>query len=414
MTPADAARLDAEDPLAFTRARFRIPEGVIYLDGNSLGAMPKAAPERLSRTVEHEWGERLIASWNEAGWIDLPQRLGDRIAALVGAEAASVVVTDSTSVNLFKAVAGALRLRPERRVIISEAGDFPTDAYVLQGLATQTGAELRLVARSEIEAALSDEVAVLALSHVHYRSGAIHDMGAITTRAHSVGAQAVWDLSHSAGALPVQLARDGADFAVGCGYKYLNGGPGAPAFLYVAPRHQAGFANPLSGWFGHAAPFDFEQNYRPAERATRGLTGTPPVLSMSALEQGLATFDGVEVTALREKAKRLTGLFFDAVMAFGRPYGIEPACPERPEDRGNQVGFHHDDAYAIVQALIADGVVGDFRADHRGGGAGLLRFGFAPLYLRHADALEGAARFRRVMEEERWRDERFSIRLAVT
>lgn len=404
MIPAEAAYLDAEDPLAFTRERFRIPDGVIYLDGNSLGAMPAAAPERLARAVGHEWGERLIASWNEAGWIDLPKRLGGKIATLVGAEPGSVVVTDSTSVNLFKAVAGALRLRPERRVIVSEAGDFPTDAYVLEGLAALSGCRLRLVARDEIAGALTDEVAVLALSHVHYRSGAVHDMAAISAPAHAVGALAVWDLSHSAGALTVQLAADGADFAVGCGYKYLNGGPGAPAFLYVAPRHQGDFANPLSGWFGHAAPFAFEQGYRPAEGATRALTGTPPVLSMTALEQGLATFDGVDLGALREKAKRLSQAFLQGAMALG----LEPACPLDGDARGNQASFHHPHAYALVQALIADGVVGDFREPD------IARFGFAPLYLSYADIAEALTRLETILVKERWRHASFQVRLPVT
>lgn len=414
MTLEDAARLDAEDPLAFTRERFHIPEGVIYLDGNSLGCMPKSAPARMARAVEHEWGERLIGSWNEAGWVDLPQRLGDQIATLVGAEAGSVVVTDSTSVNLFKAAAGALRLREGRRVILAEAGDFPTDSYVLEGLAKLGGGELRLVNRAQIEASLTNDVAVLVLTHVQYRSGQVHDMRALSERAHAVGALTVWDLSHSAGALPVQLASDGADFAIGCGYKYLNGGPGAPAFLYVAPRHQEGFTNPLSGWFGHAAPFTFEQAYRPAHAAARGLTGTPPVLSMTALEEGLRTFDGVDLVALREKGMELSGIFLGAVMPFARPHGIEEACPWQPELRGNQVSFYHQRAYSIVQALIADGVVGDFRADMEGGMFGLMRFGFAPLYVRRVDVVEAAARLKRVMDERRWEDERFSTRLAVT
>ena len=401
MTPA---ALDAADPLAFARERFRIPDGVIYLDGNSLGALPAAAPDRLAQAIEHEWGERLIASWNEAGWVDLPRRLGDRIAPLIGATPGSVVVADSTSVNLFKCAAGALQARRPRRVILAEASDFPTDAYVLEGLAALAGAELRLVARDDVRSALTQEVAVLVLTHVHYRSGAIHDMAALNAAAQAVGALTVWDLSHSAGALAVRLDADGADYAIGCGYKYLNGGPGAPAFLYVAPRHQATFANPLSGWFGHAAPFAFQQAYAPTAGAARGQAGTPPILSMIALEQGLATFDGIDMTAARLKAMQLSQAFLEGALALG----LQPACPTDPQLRGNQVTLHHPHAYAVVQALIADGVVGDFREPD------IMRFGFAPLYLRHADVAEALERLRRVLAEERWRDAKFQVRLPVT
>jgi len=408
MTPADAARLDAADPLAFARERFDLPDGVIYLDGNSLGALSRATPERMARAVRNEWGERLIASWNEAGWVDLPQRLGERIGRLVGAERGSVVVADSTSVNVFKLAASALRQNTPRRVILAEADDFPTDVYVLQGLGRLTGAELRLVARDAIEPALTEEVAVVVLTHVHFRTGAIHDMARLSARAASVGALSVWDLSHSAGALQVRLDADGADFAVGCGYKYLNGGPGAPAFLYVAARHQSAFQNPLSGWFGHAEPFAFAQDYAPVAGAARGLAGTPPILSMIALEQGLATFDGVDMAAARAKAMRLTQLFLDLALDRCGGFDLQAACPLDPAARGAQVSLRHPRGFAIVQALIADGVVGDFR------GPDVLRFGFAPLYVGYADVVEAVGRLHRVLTEERWRDPRFSIRAAVT
>lgn len=406
-TRDECRRLDAEDPLAFTRERFRLPHGVIYLDGNSLGALPRATPERLATAVEHDWGERLIASWNEAGWIDMPARLGGLIARLVGAGEDEVVVADSTSVNLFKAAAAALQASG-RRVILHESGDFPTDSYVMEGLARLAGAELRLVARDGLAEALTDEVGVLVLTHVHYRTGAVHDMAGVNAAARAVGAAVVWDLSHSAGALDVRLNQSGAEYAVGCGYKYLNGGPGAPAFLYVARERQADFANPLSGWMGHAAPFAFQQGYAPAAGVLRGLCGTPPVLSMVALEQGLATFDGVEMPALRAKAMRLTQLFLDLAAERCGGFGLEPACPADAEGRGNQASLRHPHGYEIVQALIADGVVGDFRAPD------VLRFGFAPLYVGFADVFDAVERLRIVLTEERWRDTRFSVRLPVT
>lgn len=406
-TRDDCLRWDAENPLAFARERFRLPGGVIYLDGNSLGALPRATPARMAQAVEHEWGERLIASWNEAGWIDLPAKLGGAIARLIGAGADEVVVADSTSVNLFKAAAAALHATG-RRVILHEAGDFPTDSYVLEGLARVAGAELRLVDRDRVAEALTDDVGVLVLTHVHYRSGAVHDMAGVNAAAQAAGAQVVWDLSHSAGALDVRLNDSGAEYAVGCGYKYLNGGPGAPAFLYVARGRQADFANPLSGWMGHAAPFAFQQGYAPAAGVLRGLCGTPPVLSMTALEQGLATFEGVDMAALRAKSMRLTSLFLDLVAERCAGFGLETACPPGAAVRGSQVSLRHPHGYEIVQALIAEGVVGDFRAPD------VLRFGFAPLYVSCTDVFDAVETLRRVMAEERWRDTRFSVRLPVT
>ena len=398
--------LDRDDPLAFVRERFALPDGVLYLDGNSLGALPRAVPERLRAVIERQWGEDLIGSWNSHGWIDLPVTVGEKIARLVGAAPGQVICADSTSVNLFKLAAAAVRLRPGRRVILAEADDFPTDAYVLQGLADLLGLELRLAGPETLLAGLDGDVALLVLTHVHYRSGRIHDMAALDARAHAAGALTLWDLSHSAGLLDVQLDRDAADFAVGCGYKYLNGGPGAPAFLYAAAPHQAEMRLPLTGWLGHAAPFAFEQGYRPAPGVRQGLVGTPPILSMAALDAALGAFDGVSMAQVREKAMRLTSLFLQR--AAERAPELAPACAADPAVRGGQVTLRHPDGYAIVRALIDAGVVGDFRAPD------ILRFGFAPLYVRYVDVWDAAERLAEVLRSGVWREVRYAERLAVT
>ena len=404
---ADCAALDAADPLAFARARFTLPDGVIYLDGNSLGALPRATPGRLADAVTREWGRDLIGSWNSADWMDLPQRVGARIAALIGAGDDEVIAGDSTSVCLYKLAAAAIDLRPDRKVVLSEPGNFPTDLYVLQGLCEARGLELRIAPADEIAAALTDEVAVLVLTHVHYNTGRVHDMAALTAQAHAVGALTLWDLSHSAGALPVGLNDADADFAIGCGYKYLNGGPGAPGYMMVARRHQAAARQPLNGWIGHAAPFAFDDAYAPADGMTRMLTGTPAVLGLIALEEGLKTFEGVQIAAVREKSMRLGDLFIALVEA-RLPGVFELACPRDPARRGSQVALRHPEAYAIMQALIAAGVVGDFRAPD------IARFGLTPLYLGYAYVFEAVERIHRVMTGETWREPRFSQRLAVT
>ena len=365
-----------------TRDRFRLPEGVIYLDGNSLGAMPADAPERIARTVEAEWGRDLITSWNRHDWIGLPQRLGARIAGLVGAQADEVAVCDSTSVNLFKLLAAALGARAGRRVILTEQGNFPTDLYIAEGLAAMIGAEVRAVPADGLEAALTDEVAVLMLTQVDYCSGRRHDMSAMTAAAHRTGALALWDLSHSAGAIAIDLNGCGADLAVGCGYKYLNGGPGAPAFLYVRRDLQDQLANPLPGWMGHAKPFAFAADYAPAPGIDRFLTGTPSVIAMAALEAGLATFDGIEMAALEAQSAILSEAFIREVEATCP--ALRFASPRDPAMRGSHVVFAHPDAYPIMQALIARGVIGDVREPD------LLRFGFAPLYNDERDIIEAA------------------------
>jgi kynureninase len=404
---AECEAFDAADPLAFARARFTLPEGLIYLDGNSLGALPKSTPGRLADVVTREWGRDLIGSWNTAGWMDLPRRVGARIAALVGAAEDEVIAGDSTSVCLYKLAAAAVGLRPDRRVILSEPGNFPTDLYVLQGLCDALGLELRTIAAERIAEALTDDVAVLVLTHVHYKSGRMHDMADLTAEAHAVGALALWDLSHSAGAVPVDLNGAGADFAVGCGYKYLHGGPGAPGYMFAAKRHHAAMRQPLSGWMGHAAPFAFDDAYAPADGMARMLTGTPAVLGLAALEEGLKTFDGVEMAAVREKSMRLGDLFISLLEA-RLPGVFDLACPREAVARGSQVALRHPDAYAIVQALIAAGVVGDFRSPD------VARFGLTPLYLRYVDVFEAVERMAAVMTAEVWREPRFAARLAVT
>ena len=376
-TRADCVALDAADPLAGRRALFDLPDGLIYLDGNSLGALPRAVRRRMAEVVDQQWGRDLIGSWNTHDWIGLPQRVGARIAPLIGASPTEVIAADSTSANLFKLAAAALDLRPGRRVIVSEPGNFPTDLYILQGLKDLLGdrVELRIVESSALDEALDDSVALLLLTHVHYKSGALHDMAALTARAHAVGALALWDLSHSAGALEVDLNGCGVDLAAGCGYKYLNGGPGAPAFLFVAERHQAGFRSPLTGWMGHAKPFAFGDDYEPAPGMTRALCGTPPVLAMSVLDAALDAFDGVVLGDLRTKSMALGQLFLRRVAERCPEAGFQQACPEAAADRGSQASLRHPQGYAIVQALIARGVVGDFRAPD------ILRFGFTPLYV---------------------------------
>ena len=418
-TRQDCLARDAQDPLATLREQFVLPPGRIYLDGNSLGMLPRATPARVAHVVTQEWGQGLIESWNSAGWIDLPQRVGDKIARLVGAGAGELVVADSTSVNLFKVLSAALDIAhtdaPARRVILSERGNFPTDLYIAQALARQRGFELVLAETpAEIDAHLSTgQVAALMLTQVDYRNGRLHDMAAVTRRAHEHGALVLWDLAHSAGALPVDLTGAGADFAVGCGYKYLNGGPGAPAFVWVHPRHAERFWQPLSGWMGHAAPFEFAPTYRPAAGIARYLCGTPALLSMAALECGVDTLLAAEplggLQALRAKSLALTDLFIELVESGCAGHGLTVITPRAHELRGSQVALARSEAaYAIVQALIARGVVGDFRAPD------VLRFGFTPLYTGFAEVWDAVDRLRLVLGGAEWRDARFNQKAAVT
>ncbi len=400
--------LDAADPLAPFRERFDLPPGVIYLDGNSLGALPKAARDAVARTVSEDWGRGLIRSWNDAGWMEAPRRVGDKIARLVGAEAGEVVVADSTSVNLFKLAAAALKARPGRGVILTEPGNFPTDLYVAQGVAALLpGVEVRAVAAADIPAALGADVGLLLLTHSHYKTAQVHDMAGLTAAAHAVGALVLWDLSHSAGAIPVDLGAAQADLAVGCGYKFLNGGPGAPAFLYVARRHQQSLVSPLTGWLGHAAPFDFADDYRPADGIERFLCGTPPVLGLAALEAGVDIALAAPADALAHKLKRLTGLFITEVETRCAGHGLELVTP-RHGPRGSHVSFAHPEAYRIMQALIARGVIGDFREPD------ILRFGLTPLYLGYEDIWRAAGVLAQVLASGAWRDQPHRVAGRVT
>ena len=423
-TLQDCELLDQHDPLRALRAQFELPPGVIYLDGNSLGAMPRTTAARVAQAITQEWGQDLIRSWNSAGWFTLPQRVGDKIARLIGAGEGEVVAADSTSINLYKVLSAALQMAakdaPEKRTILSERSNFPTDLYIAEALCRQHGYTLELVQAQEIEAALSrGKVAVLMLTHVNYRTGTMHDMAALTTLAHAQGALTVWDLAHSAGAVPVDLRGADADFAVGCGYKYLNGGPGAPAFVWVHPRHTDRFWQPLAGWWGHAAPFAFTPDYQPAPGITRYQCGTQPILSLSALDCGLDTLLAAEplggMAALRRKSLALTGLFMRLVRTRLHGHGLSIVTPEDDALRGSQVSLARSEgAYAIVQALIARGVIGDFRAGDGASEVDILRFGFTPLYLGYADVWHAVERLREVMESGQWRDPRFSQQHAVT
>ena len=407
MTLEEAQQLDAADPLAFARERFRLPKGVIYLDGNSLGALPDAAPEALRRTMTQQWGKDLIQSWNKHGWIDWPTNVAAMLAPIVGAEPNELLIADSTSVCLFKLLSAAARARPERRTIVTQQGNFPTDLYVAAGVADMLGLELDLVPAGKIAKALNRDTAVLTLTHVDYRSGEIHDMRVINEAAHRAGALTLWDLSHSAGAIELDLSWAGCDLAVGCGYKYLNGGPGAPAFIYVADRLQQELRSPLQGWMGHAEPFAFDDTFRPAEGMHQFLTGTPSILAMAALYVGLATFEGISMHEIQEKSRALSQLFIAEVE--GRCGGqVTLASPRDPNRRGSHVVFAHENGFAIMQALIARGVIGDFRAPD------LMRFGFAPLYNSYTDMVRAADTLGAILETREWDQPRFHERAKVT
>lgn len=408
MNREHALALDAGDPIAHLRERFVIPDGVNYLDGNSLGLLPKSVAPRLTQAVEREWAQGLIRSWNDAGWYRAPQRVGAKIARLIGVPAEDVIVTDSTSVDLFKVLTAAIRLRPSRSKILGVAGDFPTDAYIAGGVARFANVRLERVDAVDLIRAIDDEVAVVSLTHVNYKSGFIHDMRAITAAAHAKGALIVWDLSHSAGNMPLALAADGADFAVGCGYKYLNGGPGAPAYVYVAERHQNTFDHPLTGWFGHADPFAFAADFAPAHGMDKLLTGTPPILSLLALDAALDAFDGVDMHRVRAKVESLTQLFVSFAQERLLRHGFALASPHDAKQRGAQVSLAHPQGYAVMQALIARGVIGDYRAPD------IVRFGFAPLYTRHVDVFDAAATIEAVMMSRAWDTPGFMARKPVT
>ncbi|WP_459789021.1 kynureninase [Alteriqipengyuania sp. 357] len=403
---SQARDLDAADAIAHFRDRFDLPEGVIYLDGNSLGPLPKVSRERLHRVIDAEWGEGLIRSWNElpgggGDWIAMPQRVGAKIAPLVGAQPHEVIACDSVSVNLAKLIGAALSLNPDRKVVLSEPGNFPTDLYMIQG---QPRVEQRLAPRDAMVDALDESVALLLLTHVHYKTGEMFDMERLTKAAHDVGAIVLWDLSHSGGAVPVDLNGAGADLAVGCGYKYLNGGPGAPAYAFVAERHHGDFTQPLTGWFGHAQPFAFSDAYEPAEGVKCLLAGTPSVLAMAALESGVELIAEIGMDALVAKSRALSEFFRECAADLD----LDLVSPRDPAQRGSQLSFRHENAYALSQALIARDVIGDFRDPD------ILRLGFAPAYLRFEDIAEAARHLAEVLETGEWQEPRYQERAAVT
>ena len=406
----DAAALDAQDPLRGFRDRFKIPPGLIYLDGNSLGPLPLATSERVKRTVEHEWGVGLIRSWNDAGWMTAAERIGDKIARIIGARPGEVVVCDSTSVNLFKLLMAGMKLLDPRHVILTQEGNFPTDLYVAGGVVEILGGERRVVAvpKDELLSKLDEDVAILCLTQVDYRTGELLDMESLTSAAHAVGALVLWDLSHSAGAVPVDVGIAGADLAVGCTYKYLNGGPGAPAYLFVRKDLQPRLKNPVAGWMGHASPFAMSPQYVPAGGIRRFLSGTPPIVAMNAVESSIDIWLEVDQAALRSKAIGLTELFLELVSPLLDRFGMVIATPLDQAKRGNQVALRHSEAYGICRALIDRGVIGDFREPD------ILRFGFAPLYLRYQDVAAAVSNLERVLRDEAWRDDRYRVRAAVT
>jgi kynureninase len=406
ITRAYCAALDQADLLSHCRARFELPDGIIYLDGNSLGALPRSVQPRMAHAVEREWGVGLIRSWNDAHWYSAPQRVGARIAQLVGAQSHEVIAADSISVNLFKVLVAALRMRPGRRKILGELGNFPTDSYIASGVAELMQAQFVAMPPDQLLEAIDDSVAVVSLTHVNYKSGRIYDMAAITRRAHAVGALVVWDLAHTAGAMPCELNACDADFAVGCGYKYLNGGPGAPAFVYAAQRHHAALDQPLKGWFGHANPFAFANDYEPAAGMGRMLVGTTSQLGLIALEAALEAFDGVDMQMLRSKSEALTELFIALVDQELTGFGL--ASPREVVQRGSQVALTHPEGYAIMQALIASGVIGDYRAPD------ILRFGFAPLYVGYGDVWNAVAQLKSVMATQAWKAPAFNLHRIVT
>lgn len=406
---ASVRTLDDTDPLKSMRAHFQLPEGLIYLDGNSLGAPPIASAQNVLRTIEQQWRNDLIGAWTKHDWIGAPRRVGGMIAPLIGAQAHEVVVADSTSVNLFKLIVAALQARPGRLTVLSEPGNFPTDLYIAEGATGfGSGRRLRTVPADRIVEAIDEDVAVVLLTHVHYKTGRKLDMAAITAAAHAKGALIIWDLCHSAGAIEVDLRACDADLAVGCGYKYLNGGPGAPAFLFVAERLHTTLRSPLTGWMGHQSPFDFTDDYVPAHGIDRFLCGTPQILGLAALERGVATFEQVDIKSLAAKSKSLSSLLLEWIEASCGEHGFELITPRDPSIRGSHISFNHEHAFPICQALIAHGVVGDFRAPNT------LRLGLTPLYTRFEDVWRAVVTLEEIMNERKWDKYEYRKRGRVT
>ncbi|MBJ2248697.1 kynureninase [Pseudomonas haemolytica] len=414
-TRSHCQALDAQDPLAPLRAQFALPEGVIYLDGNSLGARPVAALERAQQVIAEEWGNGLIRSWNSAGWADLSQRLGNRLAPLIGARDGEVVITDTTSINLFKVLSAALSVQrqraPARKVIVSEASNFPTDLYIAEGLAEllQQGYSLRLVnSPDELPQAIDADVAVVMLTHVNYKTGYMYDMQALTALSHECGALSLWDLAHSAGAVPVDLHQAGADYAIGCTYKYLNGGPGSQAFVWVNPALVDLVRQPLSGWFGHTRQFAMESNYAPSAGIARYLCGTQPITSLAMVECGLEIFAQTDMASLRTKSLALTDLFISLVESRCAAHGVTLITPREHARRGSHVSFEHPEGYAVIQALIARGVIGDYREPR------IMRFGFTPLYTRFTEVWDAVEILGEILDQKAWDQPQFKVRNSVT
>lgn len=407
-----ARKLDLNDPLKGKKDLFNLPPGIIYLDGNSLGALPKGIDARLKDVIQREWGQDLITSWNKNGWMEISPKIGAKLERILGAENNSIRACDSTSINVAKALTAALSLNPDRRIVISERGNFPTDLYVTQQMLEGLGSEYQLLliddAETDLDEVLSEDIAVVLLTQVDYRSGRKLNMADVSLKIHDVGAITIWDLAHSAGAFAVNLADDGADFAIGCGYKFLNGGPGAPAFIYVSPQYQE-IAKPiLAGWLGHKSPFEFTSDYQPAPGINRYIIGTPPVLSLTALNEALDVMNGIEMADLGAKPTALGAFFIDSIEALCGEFAPKLASPREDERRGSQVSFHHPEGYAVMQALIAEGVIGDFRAPD------ITRFGFSPLYLSFEDVMNAAAIFADILTTGRWDDPKFKVKAAVT
>ena len=404
ITRDELEELDRQDPPKIFRDEFDLPEGTLYFDGNSLGALPKATPARINEVVAEEWGKKLVTSWNSAGWFSLPETIGNKIAHLIGANDGEVVCVDGTGLNIYKLHAVALKMRAGRKVILMEGSNFPTDAYITQGLIDQLaqGHEIRFVEKNEILGAINEDVALVSLTQVHYKMGHLLDMKAITQKAHDVGALVMWDLSHSAGALPVALNGCDVDFAVGCTYKYLNGGPGAPAYLFVAKRHQGKETQPLTGWWSHERPFAFEQDYQPKNNIGQFLSGTQPIVSLAAVEVGVDMLLSADMDAIRQKSLALGDTFIQLIKEHLSEYGFTLATPVEPTERGSQISLCSENGYAIMQALIEAGVLGDFRAPDN------MRFGLTPLYTRYTDLWDAVMKLKSIMENDTWRAERFS------
>ena len=409
-TRSELEALDQSDPLAAFRDEFFLPDDVIYLNGNSLGAMPLAAAGRAKQVIEHEWAEGLIGSMNTAGWYELPSTLGRKIAPIVGANPDEVVMTDAVGINLYKVVSAALKMQPDRRIVVMEGSNFPTNNYMVQGLLAELdkGYTIRFAEADEIMDAIDEDVAAICITHVHYKTGHIHDMAAITKKAQSVGAAAVWDLCHSVGAMPVDLNGCNVDFAVGCTYKYVNCGPGAPSLLFVAKRHHGKYSQPLTGWYGHADPFGFERDYRPVEDVRQMLTGTQATASLSIAEIGIDIMLRADMQQIRDKSMRMTDLFIELVEERCGDHGFELISPRNAEQRGSHVSFHNDDGYSIIRAMHDKGVVCDFRAP------GKMRFGFAPLYIRYVDVWDAVDRLHDILTNQIWKEPKYQVRATVT